>query len=67
MIPGSYPSSWRQSVDASLASDLRALNLSPGTQIDPPPNFTERWTSYHAPKYKVTVKPATDNDVAAIV
>jgi hypothetical protein len=54
-------------VGASLASDLRGLRLSPGTEIDPPSNTTERWSSFHAPSYKVTIKPATDQDVATIV
>lgn len=57
----------QQFVGAIIADDLRSLNLSAGTQIDPPSNFTKRWSSYHSPDYKVTVIPATDHDVSAIV
>lgn len=56
-----------QVADATLVSDLRGLGLSPGTQIQSPSNVTERWSSYHAPSYKILVTPATDHDVAAIV
>jgi hypothetical protein len=59
---------WSQElVSATLAWDLRGLKLSRGTQIGQPSNVKERWSSYHAPNYKVTVKPATYTDVAAIV
>ncbi|OAK94599.1 FAD-dependent oxidase [Phaeosphaeriaceae sp. SRC1lsM3a] len=57
----------QQFVGAIIADDLRSLNLSAGTQIDPPSNFTKRWSSYHSPDYKVTVIPATDHDVSAII
>lgn len=50
-----------------LTSDLRALNLSSGTLIGPPSNFTQRWSRYHAPRYTVSVQPITDDDVAKIV
>jgi hypothetical protein len=51
----------------SLTSDLQALNLSSGTLIGPPSNFTQRWSTYHAPRYAVSVQPITDGDVAKIV
>jgi hypothetical protein len=54
----------------TLIADLRALGLSPGTQIGPASNsatFTQRWSSYHAPSYAVAVRPVTDTDVAKIV
>ena len=59
-----------QGAHGTLISDLRSLNLSPGTQIAPSSDsadFTQRWSSYDAPSYIVAVKPVTDNDVAKIV
>lgn len=59
-----------QGAHGTLISDLRSLDLSPGTQIAPSSDsadFTQRWSSYDAPSYIVAVKPVTDIDVAKIV
>jgi hypothetical protein len=55
---------------STLISDIKSLDLSPGTQITPGSsliNFTQRWSSYDAPTYVVAVKPVTEDDVAKIV
>jgi hypothetical protein len=53
----------------TILSDLHALGLSTGSQIGSPSdsNFTQRWSTYNAPKYVAAVKPVTDRDVAKIV
>ena len=51
----------------NIVSSLHNLGLSPGTQIGPSSNFTQRWSSYDAPSYIVAVKPVTESDVAKVV
>jgi hypothetical protein len=56
-----------QHVHGDLISDLRSLNLSSSTYIGDPSNFTQRWSSYHAPSYSIGIRPGTDDDVAKSV
>lgn len=56
-----------RSTNETLPAELRALNLSSGSQIGLTPESTQRWSSYYAPSFVTAVKPAMDSDVAKIV
>ena len=56
-----------RTTNETIRSELLALGLSSGSQVAPPSEYTQRWSSYDAPSYVTAVKPATDDDVAKIV
>lgn len=56
-----------RTANKTIRSELLTLGLSSGSQIAPTSEYTQRWSTYHAPSYLTAVKPATDDDVAKIV